>query len=535
MPLTENRRIFWNIIFTYGRSLLSIAGALFISRWVLMALGQVDYGLFSVIGGLVVFIQFLNNVLAGATARFYAFSIGAAKTDKDPAHGLEECRKWFNTSLTIHTLLPLGLIVIGYPIAKWAIYNWLTIPPARMDACVWVLRFTCLSSFVAMVNVPFMAMYTAKQYIAELTVYSMATTVLNIIFAYFMASHPGAWLIKYALWMCAMSVLPQIIICIRANLIFPECKLVYGYMGSLVYLKQIGSYVCWTALGHLAGLFRSQGISLLINKAFGPRINASMQVAHQVQAGTSTLSSALLKAFSPAITTAAGAKNYKRMTTLAFGACKFSVLLALIFVIPLVLELPYVIELWLKNPPPFTVGLCYFMLTYYICGECTKGNMLVILASGNIKAYQLVLTSISLCILPAAILSVSCGGTVYSIGVILVIGNCLNSAGRIYFAQKILNMSAKRWVREVLLSTVGLIAVCGTLAWLPHLWMRPGLVRLFITIILAEMLFFPLSWFLVLTKEERAFITDKLTAMCRRLCTRYPWLLTVPFFKGVQK
>ena len=106
MPLTENRRIFWNIVFTYGRSLLSIAGTLFISRWVLMALGQVDYGLFSVIGGLVVFIQFLNNVLAGAVARFYAFSIGAAKTNPT-TQGLEESRKWFNTALTIHTLLPL--------------------------------------------------------------------------------------------------------------------------------------------------------------------------------------------------------------------------------------------------------------------------------------------------------------------------------------------------------------------------------------------------------------------------------------------
>ena len=76
MPLTENRRIFWNVVFTYGRFLLSIAGGLFIIRWVLMALGQVNYGLFSVIGGMVVFIQFFNNILASATARFYAFSIG---------------------------------------------------------------------------------------------------------------------------------------------------------------------------------------------------------------------------------------------------------------------------------------------------------------------------------------------------------------------------------------------------------------------------------------------------------------------------
>lgn len=533
MALTENRRIFWNIVFTYGRSLLAIVGTLLVSRWVLMALGKVDLGLFSVVGGLVVFIQFFNNVLAGATARFYAFSVGATKTGST-AQGLEECRKWFNTALTIHTVLPLCLIIIGYPVAKWAIMNWLTVPPGRVAACVWVLRFTCFSSFVAMINVPFMAMYTAKQYIAELTVYSMATTVLNIIFAYYMASHPGTWLIKYALWMCAMSVLPQIIICLRANYIFEECKFVWHYMGNRQYLKQIGSYICWTVFGRGTGLLKTQGISLVINKAFGPTVNASMQIAHQVNAGTSTLASALLKAFAPAITTAAGAKDYVRMKTLAFGACKFSTLLALIFVIPLALELPQVIHIWLTDPPPFTIGLCYFMLAYYVCDVCTTGNMLVILANGNIKQYQLTLSAICLFTLPAAILAVYLGGTVYSIGAILVVGVCLNSAGRIYFAQKLLNMPAGRWIKEILIPIVGLIIICSSLAWLPHMWMRPGIIRLLVTVVLAETIFFPLTWNAVLTLEERNFITSKLTALAQRLSQRYKWIACLPFVKGAK-
>ena len=532
MALTENRRIFWNIVFTYGRSVLMILGTLLVSRWALMALGQVDFGLFSVIGGLVVFIQFFNNLLAGATARFYAFSIGQAKTDNLSPQSLENCRKWFNTSLTIHTILPLCLIAIGYPIAKWAIFHFLTIPPDRLDACVWVLRFTCLSSFVAMVNVPFMAMYTAKQYIAELTVYSMVTTILNIIFAYYMVSHPGTWLIKYALWMCAMSVVPQIIICLRANYIFAECKFVWAYMGNATYLKQIGGYICWTIFGRGSGLLRTQGISLLINKAFGPRVNAAMQIAHQVNAGTATLATALIKAFTPAITTAAGAKNYKRMTTLAFGACKFSSLLALIFVIPLMLELPQIIHIWLTNPPPFTIGLCYLMLIHYVCDVCTTGNMIVINANGNIKQYQVTLGTISFLTLPAAIVAVCLGGTVYSIGVILVISICLNSAGRIYFAQKLLNMSAWRWVREILIPLVALIAICGGIAWLPHLWMKQGILRLLVTGVVAEILFFPLAWFVVLVQEERNFITSKIKTLWQRLCMRHKWLTCILLFKG---
>lgn len=508
MVITENRRIFLNVVFTYGRSLLTIVGTLFISRWVLMALGQIDYGLFGVIGGMIVFIQFVNNVLAGATARFYAFSIGEAK--KNIEQGLENCRKWFNTALTIHTILPLCLIIIGYPIGKWAVFNWLTIPPDRIQSCLWVWRFTCFSSFIAMINVPFMAMFTAKQYIVELTIYSMATTILNIIFAYFMATHPGEWLTEYALWMCAMSVVPQIIICIRANCIFKECKIVWKYLGNLSCLKKLGSYAGWQFFGVFCAILRVQGISLLINKFFGPKVNASMQIAHQVNGGTSSLASALLKAFSPAITTACGAKDYKRMTTLAFGACKFSTLLALVFILPVALELPEIIKIWLKTPPQFTIGLCYLMLIYYICDVWTTGNMIVVNASGKVKQYQITLSAISIFTLPVAMLVVYLGGKVYAIGIVLIFAIILNSAGRIYFAQKLLNMSAVRWIKEVMIPIIFTIIVCCAIGWLPHLWFKTGILRIAITIFVVEIVFFPFSWFFVLTLEEKQFISLKL-------------------------
>ena len=517
MKLTENRRIFWNIVFTYGHSLLSMIGALFISRWVLMALGQVDYGLFSVIGGLVIFIQFFNDILATSTARFYAFSIGVAKTNYS-TYGLEECRKWFNTALVIHAILPFLLIIMGYPIAKWAIYNWLTIPPDRMEACVWVLRFTCVSAFVAMINVPFTAMYTAKQYIAELTVYSMVTSILNIFFSYFMVTHPGQWLTKYALWMCAMSVLPQIIICIRANWIFEECKMMYSYMFNWSYLKQIASYAGWQFFGSFCWLLRGQGITVLINKILGPRLNASMQIARQVDTGTSTLSSALIKGFVPAIITACGAKDYTRMITLTFGACKFSTLLALIFVLPLALELPQIIQLWLKNPPEFTVGLCYLMLTVYICDVCTIGDMIVVNASGKVREYQLTLSGISIFTLPACIACLHLGFSVYSIGWVLVVATIINSAGRIYFAQKTLNISAVRWVHEVMMPTLGLSLITLGVGWLPHLFMPQSFLRLLVTTILSGIVMIPLAWFLIFNLSERQFIFTKAKVLYHRFC-----------------
>lgn len=50
--MSPNRRIFLNIIATYGRSLYALVTGLFCGRWTLMALGEVDYGLMGVVGGL---------------------------------------------------------------------------------------------------------------------------------------------------------------------------------------------------------------------------------------------------------------------------------------------------------------------------------------------------------------------------------------------------------------------------------------------------------------------------------------------------
>lgn len=257
--MTANKRIFLNVIATYGRSLYALVCGLFISRWVLAALGKTDFGLYGVVGGMTVFITFLNGLLSIATGRFYAFAEGQALKSASEGHaeaGLEECRKWFSTAVLLHTVVPFILIILGYPLGMYAVENWLTIPLDRLDACRWVFRLACISSFVGMINVPFTAMYTAKQYIAELTIYSFAQTAANTAFFYFMSTHPGAWLMKYAIWMCVVAIAPEIIITLRAFIIFRECRINLAYWWDLARFKQLGSYALWQMFGGLDYIFR---------------------------------------------------------------------------------------------------------------------------------------------------------------------------------------------------------------------------------------------------------------------------------------
>lgn len=512
--MTANRRIFLNIVATYGRSLFSLASGLFISRWVLAALGKVDFGLYGVVGGLAVFVTFINLLLSQATARFYAFSVGRAKVSGE--EGLEDCRRWFNTAVFIHTVVPCVLIAVGYPLGVYAVEHWLTIPADRMSACIWVFRYVCISCFIGMLNVPFGAMYTAKQEIAELTVYSFAQTLVNLCFMYFMVTHPGDWLERYALWMCAVSVVPQLIICVRAVKVYPECKYNRAYLWSATRVRQLGAFACWQAFGGLGFILRGQGIQILINKYFGPTINGSMAIANQVSGSAQTLSSALQGAFAPAITNSCGAGDLEQMRAFAYRTCKFGMLLALIFVLPLALELRTVIQLWLGDPPAYAVELCWYVLIMAIIDKSSAGHMLAVSATGKIAAYQTFLGGSLILTLPLAWIFVALKWGVCSVGWAMIATMLVCAWGRVWFARSIVGMSARYWLRRIMLPVVVLLLVCFAVGCLPRLILSAGVLRLGVTTVMVEAVLLPLAFFVVLDAGERQFVLVKIRKVLGR-------------------
>ena len=478
-----------------------------------MALGQIDYGLYGLIGGLTAFIAFFNSILASANSRFYAYSVGSASVADDKVGALEECRHWFNTALSVHLVIPLILIMLGYPLGRYAIEHWLTIPIERVGACIWVLRFVCVSCFVAMINVPFTAMYTAKQYIAELTIYSFVTSTLNVIVLYYMVTHPAEWLVRFAAWACMLTVVPQIIICVRALLIFPECKIIVAYMWNRDRLRRIAAFSLWQAMGNFCGLLRTQGMSIVVNKFFGATMNAAQTIGNTVQGHCFTLAAAMQGAFVPVITQACGAKDFRKMNEYVIRVCKFNMILSLLFIIPISLELPMVLKLWLKNPPEFAIGLCYCAMAHHLVSACTVGHMVAVNASGKIAAYYVVLSLISIFTLPIAVVIGLLWRNVYAIMGVVVVMECLNSIGRILFARREVGASVRKWLKDVLRPTILVVITCVAIGSIPKMWMQPSLSRVLSTSMLCVMSFVPIIWFGVLSLTEKAFVRGKIMTL----------------------
>ncbi len=517
--MTENRRIFLNIVATYGRSLFALACGLFTGRWLLLSLGQVDYGLYGVVGGLTGFIAFLNGLMASAVGRFYAFSVGQARVTGPRGEGLEVCRQWFNTALLVHTLLPAALMAAGYPAGEWAVRHWLTIPPDRVEACVWVFRFVCLSCLIGMMNVPFMAMYVAKQRIAELTLYSFLSTTLNVCFLYYMVTHPGDWLARYALWATLLGVAPQAVIIARAAIVFPECRFRRAYLWDRGRMRALANYAGWQFFGCFGALLRSQGLAILINKYYGPASNASMTVANSLSHQCDTLAASMVGAFSPAITNACGARDLARMRALAYRTCKLGTLLTLLFAIPLALEVEAVLRLWLREPPAEAAGLCLCVLAMILIDKTAVGHMLAVNANGRIARYQAFLGTSLILTLPLAWLFAALGCRVYAIGGAMVLTMAVCAWGRVWFARRLVGMSARHWFFRILLPLAALGAAGVGAGLLPRLWLHEGtLLRVALTTLCAEAALLPLAWALLLSREERDYLLAKLPPFLRPRC-----------------
>ena len=517
MKMTANRRIWLNVAATYARNVYSLALGLVTARWLLLALGQTDYGLFGVVGGLIAFVTFFNRLLAGAVSRFYAIAIGQSKRKGNREAGLQECRRWFTAAVSVHTVVPLVLVAIGWPLGIYAVDHWLVIPPDRVTACHWVWRFACMAAFVGMVNVPFRAMYTAKQEIAELTVLNVLNATLNAVLLYYMVSHPGDWLARYALWHCLLAIAPMLFICARALVVYSECRIRRDCLWNFGDIRKMASFAGWNAFGSLGVMLRQKGVMVLVNRVFGPRQNAAVAVATRLASRTNTFAQSLETSFSPAIISAYGAGKRERMHGLVRRVSKLGGMLVVLVSLPLMLEVQEVMRLWLKNPPAESPFLCCCVLVVTFLGKVSSGERIAISASGRMAAYQIGIGITNVLALPAVWMMMRSGLGLAAVGYASIGVSALSIVQCVFFAHRLAGVSATDWLRRAAMPLSALVLVGFAAAAIPRFTLDPSFGRVVLTTVCAEVAMLTFAWLAVIDAEERAYMREKLDKLRRRI------------------
>lgn len=509
--MTQNKRIAVNTIASYGRSMIGVACGVFSTRWVLEALGDVDYGLYGLVGSIAIFMIFISIQSSLAIARYYAYSIGQQSIAIDKSVALEECRVWFSVALIVHIILPCVLVAVGWPLGEYAItHSWLKIPAERVATCVWLWRFVCISCFVSMVQTPFYAMYTAKQYIAELTIYSLVQTLARTAFIYYMVTHPADWLMGYGIGMLFVAIVPQLIVAIRACAVFPECHFVRRAFSELSRIKHLANYAFWQSIGGLGYLAGHQIMAIILNKAYGPRYNASFCISQTVAGEAGSLTGALQTAFAPAITTACGAGDLEGMRTMAFRSCKIGTLLTMIFALPMMLEIDELLILWLKNPPPYASEMCIATLAFIVIEKLSCGHVMAVNAMGKVSQFQCLHGVLRITAIPLALVPIYLKLGVTATMVALPISIFIVVLGDVYLSRRLTGMSSVYWFKTVLFPFFVMFILGFLVGQMSVRILHQSLLRMVITTALVLITLMPIAWFVVLSRSERAILREKI-------------------------
>jgi O-antigen/teichoic acid export membrane protein len=336
-----NRLIAKNATMLYLRMFVTLAISFYTSRIVLKALGVSDYGIYNVVGGVIVMISTLTGALGGATSRFLTFSLGK----KD----LDNLKLTFSTAFYIHLSLAVLFVVVAESIGVWFVNTQLVIPEGRMGAANWVFQAAILSTALGMTQTPYSASITSHERMGAFAYIAIANSILKLAIAFVVLYSLMDHLVLYSILLMALSIGFQLYYryyCIRN---FAECSLMLRFDKGL--FKQMLSFSGWSMVGGLSLMAWQQGVNILINRFFGTLINAAVGVAGQVQGILYSFTGNINAAFNPQIIKSYAIGDYQRFNYLIGMGSKFSVLITILTTIPLYFNIDFLMSVWLEEVP----------------------------------------------------------------------------------------------------------------------------------------------------------------------------------------
>ena len=444
--MRQANRLITNVLVTYLRMALTIGLGLVTTRLLLSTLGEVDFGLFMVLGGGLSLIMVVSTALADAAQRHLAYEIGRG----DEA----ALREVFSTSAVIY--LALGAVIAGLGLAlRPAFLQGLTIPEARQTAAAWVYDLTLLNLSLSVLATPFLAVFMARQAMVQDAVFALLTSVAGLVAILLTPYVHDDALIGYALLITATRLGFMGLQILRGLVLFPETRFALRHVRRSRSRDLVG-FAGWSFLGTLAWQLRQQGGQILLNVFFGPSVNAAYAVANQVANYLSNFAGAILKAARPAMTSLHGGGNRRALHHMVLSTSKLTVILLSCVALPLLLETPAVLALWLRTVPDHAEGFVFLTVLWVLIYQLSAGHASGIIADGRIGYASKISSIISIAPLPIAtalFIGTNAQPLWYiALTLVSVLGVVIF---RIVFIGELLAVSKREWLVGVMIPVIG--------------------------------------------------------------------------------
>lgn len=502
---SNNKRIAKNTIVLTIRMIIVLIVNLFTTTIVISSLGVVDFGIYSVVGGLVTMFTFLNVSMSTCIQRFFNFELGK--------NGNDGARRVYITSLQIDVLLGLIIVILTETIGLWYLNSHMVLPSERMSIAQVIFQLSVLSLLLNIFQVPYVAAIVAHEQLNFYALISLTDVFLKFLIAISMKYMPGDHLLIYGVLMVIVVLFDFIAYYTYAHVKFKEIRLMRFYDKKL--FKSMFVFSSWNIFGTFAAMMKEQGINMVINLFFGPVVNAARGISYQVMGGLNGFAGNVSMTTRPQIIKSYAQGDLERTIWLFFLSSKLCFMAIFIFALPIIVEMNYILTLWLnENVPKFTGIFTFWILITAFISNLNGPTSGVVHATGKMKKYQLVNSIVSLSVVPLSYWAYKQGAPPETSFVIVFVITALCQLLSIIILRSLIVFSVGQYMKDVIISLFLVVVVSFIFTLIPHLFLSEGFVRLIVvtcTAVIAEVAAFTT---LALNKKERntmlQFVREKI-------------------------
>lgn len=486
----------------YLRMIVFVVVSLYTSRIVLQVLGVEDYGVYSVVGGIILMLGFLNTSLSGSTSRFLIYEM-----KRSTPNGLKDT---FASAFIIHLGLALVVLVIAETVGLYFMSHHLVIDPARMEAAHWVYQLSLLSALLSIVQAPYSACIIAHERMGTYAYIELLNVLLKLGAVFVLQWTQADKLLLYVALLAGISLINLFVYWAYCWRSFAESRFRLVWRKDL--LRPMLSFSSWSMLHAASTTGSTQGGNLLLNIFFGTALNAAYAITATVQGILTSFVYNVITAFRPQIIQNCSLEQTAQMERLMLLATMFSVAVFSMLTIPVFAEAEYILQLWLGNVPQFTTIFLRLSLIVGIVTAVSYIQTIAIEAKGAIRSIRLSGTIINCAILPVVYLIFLLGGEGYWFYLVLLFANLMTYAVSLWLFQKYfpeINVSA--YVVQTLRPHIFPALLSIAVMLLPRLLLAEGFLRLSLVVGLSVITYLLSFYAISLNSQEQGTVKQWLS------------------------
>lgn len=502
----NTKRIMQNALFLFFRMFLILSVSLYTSRVVLNVLGVEDFGIYNVVGGVVIMFAFLNSSMTSATQRFLTYEIGKGNDF--------QLRKVFCMSLNIHVIIAFGIFILSETLGLWFVNTKLNIPSYRIEAVNFVYQFSVMTFIFSVLNVPYKAVIIAHEKMKVFAYVSIFEVILKLLLTLLLVYMGFDKLVLYSFFILLVGVIVFLIYLIYCRNIYNETSYIYEWDSIL--FKTLMNYAGWNLFGNIAGVATNQGVNILLNIFFGPIINASRGIAFQVSSAVNSFVTNFQIALNPQVVKSYAMNDKKYMHLLIIQGSKFSFYLMFLLSLPLLIETNTVLKWWLKIVPDYSVLFCRLVLINVLIDSISGTLKTAAQSTGRIKRYQAVVGVLLLMNLPISFVFLKFNyGPEFTFYVSILI-SILALFIRIYIISSLVAISKLVFVKDVLFKILLVTGIGSIISLLIIENFNFGYFHFLFTCIVSFISVLVVVYFFGLAKEDKIFVRQKINYLKKK-------------------